>query len=58
MTNDEIDCEQSPFFFRFVCGSVRARQRRAVRQLDARNYVGCHARVSCIFVSREFRLMD
>ena len=25
MTNNEIDCEQSPFFFRFGCGSVRAR---------------------------------
>ena len=58
MTNDEIDCEQSPFFFRFGCGSVRARERRAARQLDARNYGGSHARVSCIFVSRGFRLMD
>ena len=32
-----LDCEQSPFFFRFSAGSARERERRAAKPREARN---------------------
>ena len=41
-----LDCEQSPFFFRFSAGSARERERRAAKPREARNEGGSPRRIS------------